>query len=87
MLYGPYLTLEAGVYQVSWLGRIEGGGRVEVAAESGDTLLVQSRIEGKAFPTVRFELKTRATGVEFRVHVDKGARALLEGVVLERIVD
>ncbi len=87
LLYGPYLTLEAGVYQVSWLGRIEGGGRVEVAAESGDTLLVQSRIEGKAFPTVRFELKTRATGVEFRVHVDKGARALLEGVVLERIVD
>jgi len=93
LIYGPYLSLPKGRYEVSWIGNaVESGGQVEFrATQGGRKVLATSTVDAKAFPRGRaelvrlsFKLVRPRDGIEFTVASTGGARLALHELVIER---
>jgi hypothetical protein len=94
LLYGPYLQLPAGEYELRWRGRSIGDvGKVgfSVTADAGRDLIAQAVIENKDLPTqpaelvrLPFKLDRQRSQVEFVVDSAEGGRIELDELVIER---
>jgi arylsulfatase A-like enzyme len=94
LLYGPYLQLPAGEYELHWRGRSIGDvGKVgfSVTADAGRDLIAQAVIENKNLPSqpaelvrLAFKLDRQRSQVEFVVDSAEGGRIELDELVIER---
>jgi hypothetical protein len=94
VLYGPYMTLPAGTYEVSWIGSgVDSPGDITFSAdiEFGKNVLAsQKRVAAQIGTTrgelarLRFTLPVRSEAVEFPVFSTAGGRVRLDELVLEK---
>ena len=84
--YGPYLKLDAGVYEIVWEGRIDGGvsaAVAEVACRNGQEILREIRIGTGTgvLARTRFHLNHAVEDIEFRIRI--GANDVIELKLME----
>jgi hypothetical protein len=94
LVFGPYLQLPAGEYELHWRGRALGtDGKVgfSVTADAGKELIAQAIVENKDLPTesaplvrIPFRLDRQRSQLEFLVESAEGGRISLDEVVIER---
>lgn len=83
--YGPYIPLDAGMYEISWKGTCDGDASAavaEVACEKGQDILREVRIDAGAgvLARARFHIREAVSDIEFRIRVGPG-----DSVVLDRM--
>ncbi|HEU4733232.1 MAG TPA: hypothetical protein VFT22_35310 [Kofleriaceae bacterium] len=94
VMYGPYITLPKGSYELTWFGRgIDTPGRLafSVRTSGGATKLDQVEVLASDLPRqpgellhLSFRLKRPRDGLEFVVRSDEGARVELTRLVIRR---
>lgn len=88
--YGPYMKLDAGMYEILWEGTSEGDASAavaEVACGKGQDLLREVRIAAGAgtLARTRFHLKQEVPDIEFRIRVGPTDVVTLKGMELRLI--
>lgn len=92
LLFGPYVALEPGFFEVQWLGDAGKGSRmtVDVACGGGTRIIRSESIEigasrsddGSLLARMRFKVDEPALDFEFRVRLDSAARVRIQQVSL-----
>jgi len=88
LLFGPYVDLTPGTYEVCWYGSAgPEAGHTDVAYGGGNQLVQQplQQVENGKLASIRFEVVKTLPGVEFRVFAARGARIVLARITLRRI--
>ncbi|MGE0867997.1 MAG: sulfatase [Kofleriaceae bacterium] len=93
LVYGPYLQLPKGKYDLTWLGRrIDAMGKLgfRVMADSGREVIAQAILEANEIPPkgtalihVPFALDRQRSQIEFVVESSDGGRVVLDELVVE----
>lgn len=94
VVYGPYLELPAGTYEVSWTGHgLGSGGQISFAAtaDAGIRVLARFPLDANAMPGARtelvrlsFTLLDARTIVELPIESQQGGRVSLHELVIEK---
>jgi 2-polyprenyl-3-methyl-5-hydroxy-6-metoxy-1,4-benzoquinol methylase len=97
LVYGPYVQLEGGFYEVQWHGRTGATlatGQADVACDGGQTILsvadfsISANAVAKPNQVIahaRFSVTHAITDVEFRMRIDAGAHLGIERVILRKL--
>ncbi len=93
VLYGPYLSLPKGSYEVTWIGNGTGSaGRIAFSVTMGNKSLARpGAVEASSLPRGRgelarlsFKLDRARDGIEFPVESGDGGRVSLHELVIEK---
>ncbi|OJY92714.1 MAG: hypothetical protein BGP25_07410 [Lysobacterales bacterium 63-13] len=97
LVYGPYAKLDAGFYEVQWLGLAMGNpstGRADVASDGGQMILGVADFSISPGPAgepnniiahTRFRIVQAANDVEFRIQIDGRTKISISQVVLRKL--
>ncbi|MGE5186621.1 MAG: sulfatase-like hydrolase/transferase [Acidobacteriota bacterium] len=91
VLYGPFLTLAAGSYTCTWLGRgVPSSGHItfSVRTNHGEDVLARSEVEASALASdklvkLEFGLYLPRDGIEFTVESSGGARVIVDQLLID----
>ena len=94
LLFGPYIALDSGFYEVQWHGTADTGSEicVDVVCEGGGRLVrsadvkigTQVVVQDGMLAHLRFKVDAPASDFEFRVRLDTQSQVAIERVVLRK---
>jgi hypothetical protein len=99
LLFGPYISVPAGSYQVTWYGqlnklptKVNEVGFVDVVSNKGRDKIVrkeilQSELNNRIVGQIQFKVDTHVTDLEYRYQVYENVDLTISEVVFEQIIE